>query len=324
MPKAAPVARLIRGWERFWFQSVPLDIYALLRIAFGAVGLISLFGLMPVSDFWVPESLIPSPEGGLGIQAFLFRNGFGAIAGAMLFGFMVACFTCMLFGFRSQWAVTGAFLGTLTLSFWNPLPLAGGNEVLSVLLFYLIWADCSGAPSVDAWLARRRAGKHIAESTSESIWPLRLIRLQVAYIYINTGLWKLLGDAWRDGSTLHYVLGLNGFQRFPIDIPNAYQWMLTLGTYITLAWEIGFAILILLPWTRALAIATGIALHLGLWFTLELGPFSPIMLASYVAFANPVRVPEFIARLHRRSMRREHAKRDPQRESAANVDPSTV
>jgi len=325
MAKPARIDRFLQLWERFWFQEIPLDVYALLRIAFGAVGLISLFGLMPVSNFWLPDSLIPLPDGGLGVQAFLFRNGFGEVAGVALFVFILTCFTCMLIGFRSQWAVVGAFLGTLALSFWNSLPLAGGNEVLSVLMFYLIWADCSGAPSLDAWLAGRRANGSRAATRTDSIWPLRLIRFQVAYIYLNTGLWKLLGDAWRDGSTIHYVLGLNGFQRFPIDIPAAYQWALTLGTYVTLAWEIGFAILILLPWTRALVIATGIALHLGLWFTLELGPFSPIMLASYIAFANPVRVPEFIARLHLRSTRRDDAKRDPQRESPANVvDPSTV
>jgi len=319
-------ARALRGWEHFWFQEIPLDVYALLRMAFGAVGLISLSGLMPVSAFWVPGSLIPLPDGGLGVQAFLFEHGFGQVAGVGLFLFLGACFTCMLIGFRSQWAVVGAFLGTLAQSFWNSLPLAGGNEVLSVLLFYLIWADTSGSPSLDAWLARRRANGDVPDPATESIWPLRLIRMQVAYIYLNTGLWKLLGDAWRDGSTIHYVLGLNGFQRFPIDVPQALQWILTLGTYLTLAWEIGFAVMVLLPWTRTLAIVMGIGVHLGLWFTLELGPFSPIMLASYIAFANPLRVPDFMSRIRTRMLRHiRPQRRDQRREPRTDVvDPSTV
>ena len=32
----------------------------------------------------------------------------------------------------------------------------------------------------------------------------------------NTGLWKLLGASWRDGSALHNTLDVNTYQRLPL------------------------------------------------------------------------------------------------------------
>jgi hypothetical protein len=171
--------------------------------------------------------------------------------------------------------------------------MSGAHDVLTVMLFCLLWADCSGWPSVDAW----RSGKGRLQSSSQAIAPLRLMQFQVALIYMNSAFWKLGGPTWRDGSTIHYVLNLNTYQRFPGTVPIALDPLMTLSTYLTLFWEGAFGLLLLNRWTRRAALAFGVALHVGLWATMELGTFSWVILASYIAFIDPQLVSQWSARL---------------------------
>jgi hypothetical protein len=300
LPRGLP-RTIGKRWDAFWFRPTPPEIYGVLRISFGVVGLISLIGLVPIETFWDPDGLVPLAQGG--VKGALIDLGVGAIAGRALFVGLLVSFTCMAVGYRSTWAVAACFVGTILQSFWNSLPLAGGNEVLGILLFCLLWADCSAPPSLDSWL-RTRGGRKTASSSGDSdqpMWPVRLIRFQIAFIYVNSAFWKLLGPTWRDGSTIHYVMNLNTFQRFPVSPPVGAEWILTLATYITLFWEMSFPIMLFHRWTRRVALLMGVFLHLGLWVALELGPFSWVMLASYIAFLDP----GFVSRMTGRWLQRQ-------------------
>jgi hypothetical protein len=290
--------QLVLAWERFWFQIVPPESYALLRISIGTLGLLGLLGLIPVSTFWTPEGLIPLPGGGSGLRAYVYSLGLGSSMGWAVFLALCLSFFCMAVGLFSGWAVAACFVGSILQAAWNRLPLSGVHDVMTALLFCLVWADTGKALSLDAWLARRRGSTHQRRSlVGETIWPLRLIRIQVALIYVNTGLWKLLGSQWRDGSALHYTLDLNTYQRFPFTLPANLDWIATLGTYVTLIWEIAFPVMLFHPWTRMLALGGGVLIHLGMFVTLEVGLFSLVMIASYLAFLDPFRVAGLVSRI---------------------------
>src|SRR6185369_15369507 len=96
------------------------------------------------------------------------------------------------------------------------------------------------------------------------------------------------------GSAVYYVLNLNTFHRFPYDIPPQLIWMTTLATYSTLLWELSFPFMVLRSRSRQIVLVLGVAIHLGMWATLELGPFSWVMIASYSAFLNPATVKKLI------------------------------
>jgi hypothetical protein len=108
--------------------------------------------------------------------------------------------------------------------------------------------------------------------------------------------WKLQDVHWRDGSALHYVMSNVQFRRAPMDPPPWSAEMLTALTYITLFWELLFPVLILHRVTRRVALIVGVMLHAGMWMTLELGPFAPMMIGSYLAFLNPADVARLGAR----------------------------
>jgi hypothetical protein len=180
--------------------------------------------------------------------------------------------------------------------YWNPLPLSSAQQVLVVILFCLVWADSGASLSVDAWLARRREPAAGAPNDSDNeIWPLRLIRIQVAFIYLNSGLWKLFGASWRDGTAIYHSMNLNVFHRVPFAVPPGAEWTLTVATYVTLLWELTFCFMLLHRVTRRVALVTGVLLHMGVWATLEVGPFSWLMIASYLAFLDPSVVSRFVA-----------------------------
>ena len=271
-------------------------IYALLRILLGLVGCEYLFGLRDLGMYWDPGGLMPVAEDGW--QQVVVSAGWGAIFGRSLYLINVIVAVLMTVGYRSSLMVPASVVTGLLQSSWNPLPLSGAFETRAALLFCLMWANCGQVWSIDAWVARRR-GHAVAVMSDRpvALWPLRLIRVQVAVIYVSTGLWKLGSTEWRYGTALHYVLSNNGFARLPGSLPPAAAELLALGTYVTLLWELSFPLLVAFKRTRWIALAIGVALHLGMWLTIELGPFPWVMLASYVSYVEPATMARLVASL---------------------------
>jgi hypothetical protein len=175
---------------------------------------------------------------------------------------------------------------------WNYLPLSGADAAMRVFLFCLVWADCGSVWSLDAWMAapRKPMPSSVTRPTT-MVAPLRLIRFQIALIYLSTGLWKIFNPSWRDGSAVHFVVESNVYRRLPHGMPLAFDRVVSLLTYGTLMWELAFAFLLLFAPTRRIALVVGVMIHLGMLSTIEVGPFHFMMLASYLAFLDPETVP---------------------------------
>ena len=276
-------------WERFWFSAIPPHIYSLLRIVFGSLGCVALLGVSELSAFWDLDGFTSS-QPWYAFKSFLVERGLASSAGRVLYAVSMAAFVAMAIGYRSGAAVPLAFAAALAQMSWSAFPLSGAHSVMLGMLFCLMWADCGAVWSLDAWL-RRSHQTGSSPAITDVIAPLRLMRFQVAVIYLNTGLWKIFSPVWRDGSAVHYVLNQNVFQRFAADrLPASLDWIGTVLTYTTLVWEIAFAGMILFRPTRALALGVGILIHLGMLFSIDVGLFSLMMLASYIAFLSPERV----------------------------------
>jgi hypothetical protein len=284
-------------WERFWFVEIPPHSYALLRILFGLLAAASLLQLRDLAVFWEVDGFVPGMQDGIGLKATLFKSGIGQIAGRGLFFVSLACYASMVIGLWSRISVSLSFVALTAQVYWNHLPLSGAHSVIQAVVLCLVWADCGSVWSVDSWLARRRrAHGAVLRTVAYPIAPLRLIRIQVALVYLSSGLWKLFNEQWRDGSAVHYVLNNNVYQRFRFQVPSDLDWLTTLLTYGVLFWEISFALMVLYRPTRRLAILVGVMMHLGMLAAIEVGPFGWVMLASYVSFLEPDRVPSLPAR----------------------------
>ena len=289
MNSARLVTRGVDGWRHFWFQAVPPHVYAALRITLGLAGCAILLTRTDVAAFWDLSGFVPHDNSrGAALKAWVIANGLGSIAGRVLLAVAAAAFSAMTIGLWSRTMVPLAFVSTLAMQAWNHLPMTGADGALRTFLFCLMWADSGVVWSVDAW--RRRHAPVLSTRATSAIAPLRLLRFQVALIYLSAGLYKIDSPLWRNGSAVYYVLNSNVHQRVPYFIAPPLEVISTVLTYMTLLWELGFALLILFPATRRLALIVGVGIHLGMWALMEVGPFHLVMLASYVAFLEPSQV----------------------------------
>jgi hypothetical protein len=246
-----------------------------------------LLGMTPLDLHWAADGIVPLPGGGFGLRAWLIDHGLGTAAGLGLYAFMMAAFLGMVVGYRSALSVLMAYVGLLLESYWNRLPLSSANSAMTAMMFCLIWAHTGRVWSMDA----KRAPVFGAGGNLVPAWPLYLIRIQIAVIYFTSGLWKIVSPAWRDGSAVHWSLNANTFHRFPWILPSALDPLIQALTWGTLLFELAFPLLVLSRYTRRLTILAGVGLHISLGLTLEVGVFTPVMLAGYLAFLEPNRVP---------------------------------
>ena len=277
------LAAVFKRWISAWSADIPPHSYALLRIALGALGLLSLAGLTPVDMFWPLDGLSPLPTYG-GPRTWLYSHGFGTVTGWVLFLGLTAVFTAITIGFRSNGAVVAGLVGLIGQDRWNHIPLSSAHQVMIVLLFCLVWADSGRVWSLDA---RRSNRANNGDAGRVPGWPLLLMRWQVALIYLSSGLWKISYPMWRDGSAVHWALSLNAFHRLPWPVPVEWAPFIAFLTWGTVLFELLFPVLVFFRPTRGPILLAGIGLHVGLWATLELGPFSYLMIASYIAFLDP-------------------------------------
>lgn len=178
--------------------------------------------------------------------------------------------------------ISGAATWVLSTSFAtiNPHIDNAGDVIRGIALFYLILTPCGAVWSFDACWRRWRAG-HCPRSFVHP-WALRLLFVQMCFIYCMNGLYKITGKEWTNGDSLYYVLGDLTLTRWSFaEFPMPY-WLTKIMTWFVLGWEIGFPVLVILPWTRTVALLFGVAFHIGIGLSMELGGFVFYMLCLYL------------------------------------------
>jgi hypothetical protein len=261
--------------ERFLFGQVSVVPLAVLRILTGAISFAfawSLFG-----DLDPLLSRLRAPAEGE-ILWWQFAPDLPLAGLQILCLGLMAASAALALGTRTRAAAWAVFLLTLFLQRYNPAMFNGGDFILRGVLQLGVALGPSGSYlSLDA---RHRS----QEATTVEAWPLRFIQLHISIGYLLTAYLKVRGQQWIEGTALWYALNLTDLRR--IDIPS---WLIAppigkLLTWSTLAVEVFVGIGVW--WRRSLpfALIAGVALHLGIALTMEIGFFSLIMVASYVAF----------------------------------------
>ncbi len=282
-------------WARFWHEPVRAERVALMRILL-ALALLTdqLFQLLPnLQEFYGATGV--APEGLHDAYqlrhwhwtVLLFNTDQMAIV-ATLFALWVAATALLLVGWHSR--LMSVLVWFLTLCFINRNPniTNGGDDALQVGLFLLMLGPSGYALSVDAWQARR-AGKPLPDVTPP--WPVRVLQIQLCMIYLTTGLVKLEGTGflegtWWDGTSVHYVLNYVTMSRWSYAQLPVPLWITAVLTYTSVWWETLFPLLVLNRWTRTPALLFGLLFHLGIWLTIEVGWFSFYMFPFYAVWVS--------------------------------------
>ena len=178
-----------------------------------------------------------------------------------------------------------SYLGMLTIHH-RVLPAVSGADVLMMCLsFYMLFCPSGEAYSLDAKRRDRKRGT-LAEPLIEP-WGFRLIQIQLCLIYFVTAVLKCNGVTWLNGTAIHYVLNNPEIGRFNLYPLQEYPIAINLFTYGALALEFVLVCGLWLRATRPWTIAAGIALHVGVLFTVNIPIFGELMTACYVLFLTP-------------------------------------
>jgi hypothetical protein len=262
---AARVAGVLRrAWNRLWFAPYDPLPAGLFRISIGTLFTVMYVALYPNWDrYFGPDGVLSLsdrtvyqvPEDWWSLFYWFPHVPFrlfwvlGLIAAV---GFTV--------GWRTRlWTVVLFVLETSMIA-RNRYAINGEDLVGRMLLLYGCFAPLGAALSVDAWLARRKG----ATPSRPRIWPIRLMQLNFAAVYVFSLPLKLTDDpAWTNGQAIYYSMVSNMWSRNPWP-QHFYGFASPVMTFFSIAAEGSFPLLVWFSRTRPFAIAALAGLHIGI------------------------------------------------------------
>jgi len=319
------------GWNRFWFTPADPTTLAAIRIGTGLVMLYVYLGsLLDVNDLLGPHAWIDRQA----IQQIIDRQ-FPGVADddptarwwgqsiwlhvqdprwvAILYGGFLAAIVSFTLGLFSRTSNLLAWIGHLSFLHRSMVTGYGLDSILAVLLFYLLLGPTGSTLSLDRRLRERRLRRSGAAPRSSEPPPswtanaaIRLIQLHLCIVYLCSGLAKLQGASWWNGTAIWQILVIPELS--PLDlrwIARLPDWGVALisetGVAVTLIFEIGFTFLVWNRLLRPLVLATAVLLHGAIGLLMGLGAFSAIMLTACLAFVPPESLRWFLETVGRKA-----------------------
>lgn len=204
------------------------------------------------------------------------------ITGAVYIITVIAALLTAL-GLWTRLATILLFVGTVALHHRTSDILHSGDTLMRAWIFILMISPCAAAFSLDRWLKVKR-GLVSGPPEDISIWPLRLVQYQLAIVYFTTVWHKMGGTFWRDGTATYYSGNLHEFDRFWMPGFTHQQPYVAITTYGTLAVELALATLVFAKPMRKWVLLAGLALHMGIEYSMNIPLFAFIICSGYLCF----------------------------------------
>lgn len=282
--------QLAAGWNAIFHQPADGRICAALRMVFAAIVLVHLAVLYPDLERWfTAEGVLPRELS----HEVTRRESWGLFdllpdthaAVQVVFWTSVGHAVCLLVGLLPR--VNAFFLFAWIASFQtrNFVITDGEDNLMRLLAFLMIWLPSGKCWSVQSLVRNWRTGAS-ADDCRVAGWPLRLIQLEMCLVFLSSGLIKLGGEPWLNGTAMYYVSRLHDFfGRLPVpawmfDSP----WSVALITWAVLAAELMIPLLIWFRETRVPCLVLLVAFHLANEWTMNLFLFHWLMLCGWLAF----------------------------------------
>lgn len=234
---------------------------------------------------------------------------------SLIQSFFVLAAVCFVLGIGTRVSSVLVWFANICYIHRNQHVLFGVDTMMNVLLLYLMIGPSGAAISVDRLISRWWSGakpRFFPNSPPADYSPvpqplisanvaLRLMQIHLCIIYFISGISKLQGAAWWNGTAVWGVLG--NYEFAPMNLPIYNQALRVLGqnqavfeTFITsaclftLIFEIAYPFLVWKPSTRWLFLVGAIFLHGFIGLFMGLKTFSLLMLIFNMAFLRPEQI----------------------------------
>jgi hypothetical protein len=298
--------KIKQGWEHFFFTpQSPLPV-ALFRILYGVC--VSATVILLHSDWlewfgvhsWITLATMEKIEPGVRLNLFTVMPQDNRWIAAFFWIFL-AFALLLTVGLWTRLSSIVVFLCLTSIQQRNLFMLHGGDTLLRVTGFFLMFAPAGAALSLDRWIRVRR-GVESAAIEPRAPWAQRMMQFELALMYLTSFFWKLKGHAWLQGTALFYVLHLHSMARFPVPGWLQYPLVLKMGSWFTLLLEFSLGTFIWIPRFRYPLLLLGLFFHLCIEYALNAPMFEWDVLAVYVLFIDPADLERLLRALQSRTL----------------------
>ncbi len=282
---------ILAAWNEFWYsETSPLSV-AIYRILLGLITII--FVLLLIPDLFVYFG----SQGICSNQAVAdWVNGRAVFLNVLSFfpdndKFLVA-FHCFFFlaavaltlGYKTRLAAAACFICLTTLYHRDPFIFNSGDTYLRVSTFWLIFSASGDALAIDGLKKRRNEEANFDNYKPVSIWPLRLLQLQLCTVYCHAFFCKIVGGPWMDGTAVFTSSRLEDLRRLPIPFIFENRFTVAFLSWSTLILECSLWTLIWIKEFRYWVIAMAVIFHITIDWSMNIPLFEWLMIVSYVLF----------------------------------------
>lgn len=234
----------------------------------------------------------------------------------LFFGVYLTALACLTVGLYTRSATIIALLLATTFHHRFPWLTFAEDRLARDALYFLVFAPSGTIYSIDRLLRRRSAARRARgvglpspDPTAPMLiapWSVRLMQIQVCFLYMFNGLAKLRDYSfeggwvhrdWVSGRALYWVLNNISLCRWPygrFPLPLVLCQLLSWGV---LVFEIGFSFFVLARPLRRWLLLSGLVFHLGIFAFLEAGWLTPVVLSWYFLFLPSKSIRAFLDRL---------------------------
>jgi hypothetical protein len=304
---------LIQLWNKFWFEPASPTPIALYRIILGVI-LLQDAVLMRLTDwrlYYSAHPIIPvnafisfwwGRDPRFDILSLLPNKDISHLGFLLVY---IVFLTGLTLGFRTRTCAVGALLVNESLFNQFLFNLSGADVFLKMSLMFVAVSNAGDAFSLDNLLRTWRQDwrKTGFRPPLKPQWALRMVQVQVTYVYFITSLCKLGDPKWVDGTVLYYVSRYEDLARIPLPYLYGNLLICKILTWMSLLFELVFPYLVWVKETRYLMLIWGTIFHIGVDITVNIPLFEWIFIGSYVTFVSAsdlTRVMNFIKNIIRK------------------------
>ncbi|MEJ7645508.1 MAG: HTTM domain-containing protein [Chryseolinea sp.] len=155
-------------------------------------------------------------------------------------------------------------------------PLGNGADL--ILLMLSVW--CIPLDSKDYFSSSKLGTVQVASFNVARL----LLQWQIIFVYMSSGLDKILSEAWRSGQAFQFIRHFQGL--YNPTFPSVFQtpfWDFVLA-WVTIIFELSFGALVWNRFARKKVLTIGLVFHIVIWWMLSLPDFAMIMALSLLIF----------------------------------------
>ena len=192
--------------------------------------------------------------------------------------FVIGQIAFLITGIMGKWPRISAFMVfiiTINLNMKGHLAFTGGEVLLNMILFYLMFIHKPKSTGVFGEL------QNILNNTF--YW---ILLLQVCVLYFFSAVYKLYDPLWVDGSAMMYISQIDAYSSSVFEPVQSNYWLSAVATYLTLAYQLLFPIAVWIKKIKTPYLIFGVIFHLIIALGMGIFHFGMIMIVAYILFLN--------------------------------------